>query len=202
MEKRVIRRNCVRQYRLFDDRTEAVHVIATTESPFLEWYDKYNGYVITVHIVDGFQLPPSSDQIPLVDNHNYNASSVLGSARNFTPVYDRLECDIFFSNTPAAREIVQKLKEGHLTDFSVGYFPLADELIPEGESKTVKGRVYQGPARIIFRWYLFELSITAVGKDINAKVVRPPQKQRSFYDNLFYYFIIYSVISLIIGLLL
>ncbi len=149
----------------FDDETSSVRVVAVTENPVRVWDWNSKQYIDEVLLVDGFSLPPSG-KIPLLDAHNRSSvSSVLGSARRFHPSGNSLECDVFFSGTDVGRNAAQNVKEGHLTDFSVGYFPVESYYIKEGESKDINGRFFRGPVKVTAKWNLRELSLTPIGAD-------------------------------------
>ncbi|MGE0084710.1 MAG: hypothetical protein AB7S75_09830 [Desulfococcaceae bacterium] len=149
----------------FDEETSSVRVVAVTENPVRVWDWNSKQYIEEVLLVDGFSLPPSG-KIPLLDAHNRSSvSSVLGSARRFHPSGNSLECDVFFSGTDVGRNAAQNVKEGHLTDFSVGYFPVESYYIKEGESKDINGRFFRGPVKVTAKWNLRELSLTPIGAD-------------------------------------
>ncbi|MCP4346063.1 MAG: hypothetical protein GY795_11135 [Desulfobacterales bacterium] len=154
----------------FNDESRSVRVIAVTENPVRVWDWERKDFVTEVLLIDGVHLPPSR-QIPLLDSHDRSSvSRVLGSARNFKPAGTSLECDVFFSGTDSGKETAQKVKEGHLTDFSVGYSSIESYWIPEGEVQSVNGRTFRGPVRITSKWNLKELSITPIGADQQATV--------------------------------
>ncbi|MCP4107836.1 MAG: hypothetical protein GY749_20215 [Desulfobacteraceae bacterium] len=154
----------------FNDESRSVRVIAVTENPVRVWDWERKDFVTEVLLIDGVHLPPSR-QIPLLDSHDRSSvSRVLGSARNFRPAGTSLECDVFFSGTDSGKETAQKVKEGHLTDFSVGYSSIESYWIPEGEVQSVNGRTFRGPVRITSKWNLKELSITPIGADQQATV--------------------------------
>jgi hypothetical protein len=155
----------------FDDATRSVRAVAAAETPIRRIDPELKIPVDMIHRVDGVVLPESG-QVPLLDSHNWaSVSAVLGSARNFQVMGNALECDVFFSGTQAGILAAQNVREGHLTDFSVGYlWDLADsERIPKGETRTAAGRMIRGPARIIKKWHLLELSLVMKGADPLAK---------------------------------
>ena len=152
----------------FDEENNSVRVVAVTENPVRVWSTSRSDFVDEILLVEGFNLPPSG-KIPLLDSHNRGSvNSVLGSARRFAPVDGKLECDVFFSGTDVGRNAALNVKEGHLTDFSVGYLPLESCYVEEGETKDINGRIFEGPVLVTSRWNLKELSLTPVGADQNA----------------------------------
>ena len=161
----------------FNEKTQSVWVIAATENPLLRFDLSQQKMVYLVHLVDGAILPRSG-QVPLLDTHNRGTVvSIIGSARNFRVSGSNLECEVFFSGTEAGKNAAQKVKEGHLTDFSVGYIVLETFWIPEGQTKEIRGRTFKGPLRVNSLWRLIELSIAAIGADENAKVIYEKQRE-------------------------
>jgi len=152
----------------FDNDRNSVRVVAVTENPVRVWDWERKSSIDEILLIDGAHLPPNG-QIPLLDSHNRTSvTSVLGSARNFTPNGNILECDVFFSGTETGRNAALNVKEGHLTDFSVGYFPAESDYIPIGEEKNINGRQFKGPVKVTTKWNLRELSLTPIGADQNA----------------------------------
>ncbi|MDM8525235.1 HK97 family phage prohead protease [Desulfococcaceae bacterium HSG8] len=167
--------------RTFDDASRSVRVVAVTENPVRTWDWERKDFVDEILLIEGANVP-FSGQIPLLDSHNRSSvAGVLGSARNFEPRgSDTLECDVFFSGTEAGNDAAQKVKEGHLTDFSVGYFPAESYWIPSGQAHDVNGRTFRGPVKLTTKWNLMELSVTPIGADQMAKarsveIVSSPQ---------------------------
>ena len=153
----------------FNEERRSVKVIAVTENPLLNRNLHGNSFYQII-VVSGVHLPVNG-QVPLLDCHSrMSVSNVLGSARNFIINGDSLECDVFFSGTSMGIEAAQKVKEGHLTDFSVGFLIMKNYWIPEGETQMVNGRSFRGPVQVITQWELLELSIAPIGKDRHAKV--------------------------------
>ncbi|MCP4344342.1 MAG: hypothetical protein GY795_02315 [Desulfobacterales bacterium] len=201
--------------RSFNDASVSVRVIAATEKPILR-IDRYLRIPVKIiTLIDGVVLP-SNGQIPLLDSHNFTTvSSILGSVRNFKQVGATLECEVFFAETKAGKDAAQLVKEGHLTDFSVGFewFLKDSILIPAGKTEEINGQTTEGPARIIKKWYLKELSIVAIGANEEAKTAKDgdkpkPGKQepvrlkiRNIYivDIIFYTIIFLMVLYLLKG---
>ncbi len=157
----------------FNDATRSVRVVAVTETPVYRSVPllKLLFPVPIIVVVSGCQLPPSG-QVPLLDSHNTSTvHAVLGSARNFAVVGSSLECDVFFSGTPAGLITAQKVREGHLTDFSIGFHVdlSKTEIIRRGGFKLLNGNKILGPAVIHHRWFLDELSVVFQGANPDAK---------------------------------
>jgi hypothetical protein len=112
-----------------------------------------------------------ADQVPLIDSHDrWSVKNVLGSFQDMR-VEDgcRLVGTVYFSQTEAGNEAFIKVKEGHLTDFSVGYNNLTVKEIASGNEYITGGKTYKGPCRVVTAWELKELSICPIGADPKAK---------------------------------
>ncbi len=151
--------------RTFDDDTQSVQVVAVTENPVRIWDWERKTFINEILLIDGASLPESG-RIPLLDSHNRTSiSGVLGSARKFHKTENTLEAEVVFSETEAGRNAAVNVKDGHLTDFSVGYYPLEAVYLEQGETREIGGRTFEGPLKVTTRWQLRELSVTAIGAD-------------------------------------
>ncbi len=174
----LFRRDAPLRPHTFNDASRSVRVIAATEKPVLMFDPFLRVPVNMITLMSGLVLP-ASGQIPVLDSHDPSTvSSILGSARNFRLVDDALECEVFFAGTKPGKEAAQLVKEGHLTDFSVGFrWNLNNShFIPKEKQEDINGKTIQGPARIIKKWHLLELSIVVVGANEEAKVVKDKDK--------------------------
>lgn len=152
----------------FDREARALEVVATTESPVLV-YDWEMGYVPEVLLMSGCKLPKAR-QVPFQDAHNrWSVSDTLGSARDLRTEGDRLLARVHFSSTPEGESCMTKYGEGDLTDVSVGWRELKCTKLKEGEKRTVAGREWQGPMRLVTSWQIKELSAVPIGADERAK---------------------------------
>jgi len=149
----------------------SVEVVGATETA-VEVFDYERWEVIQeILLMDGCEMP-SSRQVPLLDSHQrYGSASVLGSYREMDITGGQLMGRAFFSAAPEAEGPYTKLREGHLTDFSVGYRVIASTWVPDGETAVIAGRSYKGPVRVTTRWRVKELSICPIGADELAKAV-------------------------------
>lgn len=179
----------------FEDATNSVWTIAATEDPVRIWDAGQNNFVHEVLLLSGVELPKEGS-VTLLDSHQYNSvSHVLGTATNFRPTQNGLECQIFFSGaSPIAVETANKVKEGHLTDFSIGYSVIESEWLPEGSERIFSGKLYRGPIRITTQWRLKELSITPIGADPRARVrTSPPEITQRYVHNIAENLLEYSI---------
>lgn len=166
-------------YRSFELRIEgpeslnednrSVEAIIATEQP-VEIFDFERYEIINeILLIDGVELP-GNRQIPLLDSHQrFDTASVLGSIRSLKKDGDKLIGRATFSKVADVEDVWQKVREGHLTDFSAGYRPIDSQWVPEGESYSYKGRSFAGPVRVTKRWRIREGSIVPIGADALAK---------------------------------
>jgi HK97 family phage prohead protease len=154
-----------------DENTRSVEVVATTDAPVPMHLDFASGQLIDEILVMGGVKLPKNKQMPLIDSHDrWSVKNVLGSFKDIrTEDNTRLVGRVYFSETPAAEEAYQKLKEGHLTDFSVGYNVLKYEDVDKGKEYTSGVKTYKGPCRVVTAWEIKELSICPIGADPEAK---------------------------------
>ncbi len=155
----------------------SVKAVVSTEAPaqVFDW-DRFD-FVNEVLVADGMALPPGRESVPLLDAHNRGSvGSVLGSVRGFGPVelaggLRGQEADLAFSaSDPAAVSAAAKMREGHITDVSVGYEVKESTWIPEGQKQIVAGREYEGPLKVSTAWQVKELSLVPIGADVYAKI--------------------------------
>jgi hypothetical protein len=129
------------------------------------------GIIDEVLLMSGVEAPA---QIPLLDNHNRTTNDdVLGSVRNIRSLGAELHGTCHFAADERPTRTFAKIRDGHITDVSVGYEQLDFVDIPAGASADVGGVTYQAksnPLRVTTRWRLMELSICPIGADPSAKV--------------------------------
>jgi hypothetical protein len=152
-----------------DEATRSVEVIASTENPVSVMdYERWE-VINEVLLMRGCKLPKNR-QIPLLDTHQrYDTSAVIGSYREMKIENDKLIGRSFFSTVEKAESSYTKVKEGHLTDFSIGYKPLESVWIPANETQIVDGRSFTGPLKVVTSWLPKELSACPIGADEDAK---------------------------------
>jgi HK97 family phage prohead protease len=103
----------------------------------------------------------NSGGVPLLDGHSHKSTDVLGT------VYQAFEDDhgLFIkaklAKTPAVDEVYEKLKQGHLNKFSVGFF------IEDQEVKDMGGQV----VREIKNADLIEVSVVPIPANSNANIL-------------------------------
>jgi hypothetical protein len=154
----------------FNADDNSVRAVVASENPCMVWDWERFEVVPEVLLCSGMTLP-GNRQVPLLDCHaRESVDNVLGSARDFQDMGNgTIEATINFSQTPEGQRAAQKVREGHLTDFSVGYKPTDSVWIPDGEKAIVGQREYAGPLKVTRSWAARELSVTPVGADEMAK---------------------------------
>jgi hypothetical protein len=152
-----------------DEKNRSVEVVAATETP-VQVFDWERWEVVhEVLLMSGLEMPPSR-QVVLLDSHyRGGAESVIGSARELQVAGADLQARAHFTSQPEGEGPYSKLREGHLTDFSVGYRIDKAEWVPEGETATIAGRKFSGPVKVVTAWKIRELSVCPIGADELAK---------------------------------
>jgi HK97 family phage major capsid protein len=159
----------------YSPEKRSVDVIVASDSPatILD-YDRWE-FIDEILLMDGMELPEGRSQVPALDSHNrWETDRVLGSLTGFKTVENRKEAVLSFASTERAKTAETLVKEGHLTDLSVGYKALESIYVPQNESTIVNGRTFKGPIKVTKRWLLRETSLTAIGADSNA-IIRTPE---------------------------
>lgn len=153
----------------FDREARTVDVVMTTEDPVPVYDYDLGGVVPEILLMSGLKLPKAR-QVPLQDAHDrWTIKATLGSVRNMRTENDKAVGTVHFSRVPDAEEAMIKVEEQHLTDFSVGWMPHKVTRLRADEKKTIGGREFAGPLRVVTSWTIKELSIVPVGADPNAK---------------------------------
>ncbi len=176
----------------FSDEARSVDSVISTETPVMmpDWARME--MIPEVLLAAGAEFPKSR-QVPFLDSHNRSTvKDQLGSARSIVVGDNSLSATLFFSRGGNAEDAMQSVRDGHITDVSVGYDVLKRTFIPTGETKTIKGREFQGPMNVVTKWRLREVSLTPIGADAQAKlrgldpaavVFRSPNEKEFFEMN-------------------
>ena len=165
-----------------DEANRSVEFIGATEEPtmVMDW-ERWE-LVREVLAMSGCRYP-ASGQVPLLDTHDASSiEKMLGSYRGCQVVKGATGSELmgraFFDSTPKGEAAFTKVKEGHLTDCSIGYAVTAHIWIEMGQRYEFEGKIYDGPLRIATEWSLGELSLCPIGADPNAKI-RASQKLKN-----------------------
>ena len=113
---------------------------------------------------------PETGQMVLLDTHSRrDTSSVIGSVRDLRVDKDRMVGRAHFTTLEEGENPWTKVREGHLTDFSVGYRVHEIVRVGENEKAVVGGRTFEGPVNVVTDWTPMELSCCPIGVDSDAK---------------------------------
>lgn len=104
----------------------------------------------------------------VLDTHNrFEAGAVVGKA-TVTIKGRELLTPITFAETERAEEVWQLVLQGFLKALSIGFRAIEVQTLDEGEHSGVGANRIDGPARIIKKWELFEISVVPVPADADA----------------------------------
>ncbi|MFZ5831447.1 MAG: phage portal protein, partial [Planctomycetota bacterium] len=162
----------VRAATINEDERSVEAVVATEQRSVV--YDWNRGTIEEVLIAGGAEY---GAQVPLLDNHyRYSLEAVLGSVRQIRVSGDQVSGRLYFARGHEAAETAWNLvRQGHLTDVSVGYRPIDGGYvdIEPGQTAVVAGRSYTAGSRVLRitqRWVVKEVSIVPIGADSAAKI--------------------------------
>lgn len=138
-----------------------------TETP-VEVYDENRRQVIReVLLMDGAEWPK---QVPFLNAHERrDARQVIGSIRDIRREGDRLIGRPAFSSHEGAQVVRQNVDGGHQEDVSVGARRKEAVFIERGQTRTINGRTFTGPMRVVTKWRVQEGSAVPIGADPNSK---------------------------------
>jgi hypothetical protein len=154
----------------FNEEGRTVEAVISTEQPVLMVDWERMDYVPEILLSSGVEFPKSR-QIPFLDSHRRSSvTDQLGSARNITVGDGRVTATLMFSKARQGEEALAAVRDGHVTDVSVGYEVLKRTYIEKGKKKTIGGREYAGPVNVVTKWRLREVSLTPIGADDQAKL--------------------------------
>lgn len=161
-------------YRSFELRSKTVDVegrsvdaTVSTESPVPMWDPVRWEVVPEVLRADGVKLPK---QVPLLDSHSRGSMrNQLGSARDLRVEGENVVVGRLWFGEGTDHEF-GLVRDGHADSVSAGYTVLKRVYVPEGATKTIGGRTYEGPVNVVTKWRLREVSLTPIGADELAKL--------------------------------
>lgn len=149
-----------------DGRTVQATLSTEQRVPMMDW-ERYE-LVDEVLLSAGMETPRGS-QVPLFDSHYpRNVKNQLGSVRGAGVDGDVTTGTLAFSSVH--EDEFTKVREGHTTDVSVGYVVLKRVYVPEGRTRTIRGKRFEGPVNVATKWRLREVSLTPIGADDQAKL--------------------------------
>lgn len=162
------------------ERTIAVvspqRAVIATENPIQRWDEETKQVVNEVLLMDGIVWRGGRDQIPIVDSHNdKTVRNIFGSIQHMK--VDAGNGELYgvpvFASDIESQTIMQRMAEGHITDFSITGQPIETLYVQRGQSYTTsRGIVIDGPALIHTKWQPQNASICATGADEQSTVRR------------------------------
>jgi len=150
--------------------------VIATENPIQRWDEETKQVVNEVLLMDGIVWRGGRDQIPIVDSHNdKTVRNIFGSIQHMK--IDGTNGELYgvpvFASDAESQTIMQRMSEGHITDFSITGQPLETLYVQRGQSYTTpRGVVIDGPALIHTKWQPQNASICATGADEQSTVRR------------------------------
>ncbi len=156
------------------DPTDEIRWTLVTERPTMV-YDWHRGEMVNeILLADGMRIP-ASGQVPLLDCHRrWSVDDVLGHVDRFAETtsggYPARSGVVHFAGDDRSAIVASKVREGHITDGSVGYRVTKSLYIPEDKTATIAGRTFTGPVRVAYEWHLREFSLAPIGADSLTKV--------------------------------
>lgn len=131
-----------------------------------EPYERYFGTEILRHTSDAVDLSRmTGGATPLLYNHKRD--DLLGKAMNPRLEGGKLRVDLKFSNSEKAKQALQDLRDGILTECSIGYVVEKFEVDEKAETYTA------------LRWKLYECSLVTIPADASVGVGRDADLQSS-----------------------
>jgi hypothetical protein len=154
----------------FNEEGRSVDAIISTETPVLMPDYSRMEMVPEVLLSRGAEFPKSR-QVPFLDSHNrYSVKDQLGSVRAITVNENNISATLVFAKSAAGEDALASVRDGHITDVSVGYEVLKKTYVPDGTTKTIAGREFTGPVNVVTKWRVREVSLTPIGADAQAKL--------------------------------
>lgn len=155
-----------------NEEQRSVEAILSTDQPVavLDW-ERYQ-------IIDEVLRAEGSEfgaKVPMLEAHmRFGIDSVLGSIRDIRVEGNKVVGRLFFARDDERADMAwKKVRDGHVTDVSVGYRAVEYTDIPPNKSAVVAGRKYTAanrPLRVTTKWKLREGSLVPIGADDAAKI--------------------------------
>lgn len=163
-----------------DENARTVDAVISTEGKVRVWdWDK--GTIDEVLMAGGFDM--RGESLPLLATHDQTSlRSLVGSVVNIRTEGTDTVGTLRLASVPPAEEAMTLIREGHLTDVSVGYIAREWVDIKPGETRTVEGREYTAgdrTLRITSQWRAVEASLVPIGADPDARLRQFQQYQET-----------------------
>ncbi len=165
-----------------DEESRSFEIVISTDAPILEMDYRSGDMVETIIVPEGIEIPENG-QVPYVDSHDrFTVDNQLGSVREIRVEGNSLIGRAYYAEDDKSDRAYKLALGGHLTDNSIGAAVIASVRLDENETASFYGREYTGPAKIIHKSRMIEVSAVAVGADPGAKnraasLEQPEQKK-------------------------
>ncbi len=166
-----------------NEQARSVEAVLTTGNPVqvFDWNDW--------EIVDEVLLPEGAvfaDQIPYLDSHQrWDTGDLLGSIRGIKREGDNAIVGtlVFVEGDPDVDKVWNKVRQGHLTDVSIGYQITQSVRLEPNTKANIGGREFAAgprPMRVATQYVIREGSSVVIGADQAAKIraENQPPKER------------------------
>ena len=154
----------------FNEEGRSVEAVISTEQP-VDMPDWGRQQMIPEVLVPSGAEFPSNRQVPFLDSHQRRSvKDQLGSAREIKINGNEITATLVFRKSKESDDALGGVRDGHITDVSVGYDVLKRQYIESGAKKTIGNRTYEGPVNVVTKWRLREVSLTPIGADDQAKL--------------------------------
>lgn len=155
-----------------NEEERSVEAVLSTENPAEVMDFRTFEVVQEVLLADGASF---SRQLPMLENHvRFTLDAVLGSIRGIRVEDGQVVGRLVFARDDERADMVwNKVRQGHITDVSVGYRVDSFQDIEPGESATVEGRTFTAEKRrlrVTTGWTIKEASVVPIGADEFAKM--------------------------------
>lgn len=182
-----------------DEGERTVEAVVATEERVTVLDMRSYRVIDEILLIDGGEF---AERMPLLDSHMAwgGVDAVLGSARDARTERrgsQRVKvATIHFSGaTERDRTAFEKVREGHITDVSIGYRvdPNGYVDLQPGESRTVRGRKFDNDGTRVLRvshtWMAREVSLVPIGADTAAKIRAEIKQEHDTMDPLRQYLV-------------
>lgn len=155
-----------------DEKSRSVEAVLATEHPTTVFdFNRWEA-IDEVLVAAGVTLPQQT--VLLEAHHRETLDEVLGSIREMRREGNRIVGRLVFAEgDERADGAWNKIRQGHITDVSVGY--RADEFadLEPGSTTEINGQAYTAGSRMLrvtTKWTLREVSVVPIGADEFAKM--------------------------------
>lgn len=157
-----------------EDGSGSVQVVIATDSPVKRYDEDRKIVVHEILEMGGIRFRSGRNQVPIVDSHDDSSvQNILGSVRDLRVEGGELIGNAHFGRKRVAREALQDVVDGHITDFSITAIPEQADFVERGTIyRNGSGAEVEGPVSAVNGWVPINASLCATGADENSTVRR------------------------------